>query len=109
MNKIKNFAVTLFFLAAACFLGYYLAENMPKNNYEADNSISQPMECKDFPYTIKAYEGKLAVFSGKNETPDIVFDVYLNQLPEYDRQQIINGIFVESYDKLISLIEDFTS
>ena len=109
MDKIKNFAVTLFFITAACFLGYYMAKNIPEKNFEADNNISKSVEIENFPYIIKEYEGKLAVFSDKNDNPDIVFDVYLNQLPEYDRKQITDGIYVESYDKLISLIEDFTS
>ena len=109
MNKIINFAVTLICVVISCFLGYYLAENIPKKNLEADNSISRKVDFEKFPYLIKDYEEKLAVFTDENDVPDIVFELYLNQLPDLDREQIKKGIYVESYDKLIALIEDYTS
>ena len=41
--------------------------------------------------------------------PDLVFDVYVRTLPEYDQQQLERGVRVKDYDKLTALIEDYIS
>ena len=76
------------------------------------SSSSEPPTLEDtsqYPYLLRTYDGKLAVFTDDLVQPDLVFDVYVRTLPEYDQEQLEHGIRVESYDKLTSLIEDYIS
>ena len=63
---------------------------------------------KPFPL-LRSYDGKLAVFTDDLVEPDLVFDVYVRTLPEYDQQQLERGVRVKDYDKLTALIEDYIS
>ncbi len=60
-------------------------------------------------YTMKNHGGKLAVFEAKEDSPRLVFDVYINTLPEYDQQLLQEGVTVEGEDALTQLIEDYIS
>ncbi|MCI8648854.1 MAG: hypothetical protein HFG20_01925 [Anaerotruncus sp.] len=62
-----------------------------------------------YPYLLRTYEGKLAIFTNDLVTPDLVFDVYVKTLPEYDREELERGVRVEDYEKLIARIEDYIS
>ena len=62
-----------------------------------------------YPYLLRSYDGKLAVFTDDLVEPDLVFDVYVRTLPEYDQQQLERGVRVKDYDKLTALIEDYIS
>ena len=53
--------------------------------------------------------GKLAVFSPDKSTVYQTFDVYIDTLPEYDRNLLIDGIKVTSSEELHSLLEDYSS
>ena len=63
----------------------------------------------NYPYLLRTYEGKLAVFTDDLVQPDLVFDVYVSTLPELDQQQLSRGIRVKTYDELTSMIEDYIS
>ncbi|HIT18240.1 MAG TPA: hypothetical protein IAB57_01335 [Candidatus Fimivivens faecavium] len=60
-------------------------------------------------YVLKGYQGKLAVFIGNKTEPELQFEVYLHHLPDVDRMRLEEGIAVDDYQELLSLIEDFTS
>ncbi len=60
-------------------------------------------------YMLREYQGRLAVFTGENKEPDMVFDVYIHYLPEADRELLKQGIAVENYEQLTKLIEDYIS
>ena len=62
-----------------------------------------------YPYLLRSYDGKLAVFTKDLVHPELVFDVYVKTLPEADQQQLDKGVRVESYEKLTALIEDYIS
>ena len=62
-----------------------------------------------YPYLLRAYEGKLGVFTTDLVQPDMVFDVYVKTLPEYDQRELEKGVRVETFDKLNALIEDYIS
>lgn len=72
-------------------------------------SESAPEPAGDEMYLLRAYEGKLAVFTQDLVTPDLVFDVYVRTLPEYDREQLERGVRVGSYEELTKLVEDYIS
>lgn len=72
---------------------------IPKQETTTENDI----------YILKESDGKLAVFLEGEEQPREVFNVYIKTLPSYDQGQLHQGIKVESYGDLISLIEDYIS
>lgn len=61
-------------------------------------------------YTVGEYEGKVAVFLyGKSEPQQVLEEVRVKNLPEYDQQLLQEGIPIYSEEELASLIEDFDS
>lgn len=60
-------------------------------------------------YTLREYEGKLAVFRGDSKAPYQIYDVSVSTLPEYDRTLLKEGIPAETPAQLDRLIEDYTS
>ena len=84
-----------------CF--YHFPDHFGDCLCESITSIAEPE------YLLRAYEGKLAVFTKDLVTPDLVFDVYVRTLPETDQEQLQRGIWVASYDKLTELVEDYIS
>ena len=64
----------------------------------------------DYPaYVLKDYYGKIAVFEVNKDQPDIVFDVYVSTLPEFDQHALQTGVFAQDIKELNRLIEDYTS
>ena len=68
-----------------------------------------PDEAQPAAYTLREYEGKLAVFRGDSKAPYQIYDVSVNTLPEYDRTLLKEGIPAETSAQLDRLIEDYTS
>jgi hypothetical protein len=71
----------------------------PKQNTADSGAIFILGEC----------EGKLAVLSPDKKVVYEVFDVYINTLPEYDKDLLYEGIKVKSTEELNSLLEDYSS
>ncbi|MBC8569452.1 hypothetical protein [Zongyangia hominis] len=63
----------------------------------------------DYQYVLKDYGGKLAVFEANSVTPDIVFNVYTKNLPEFDVKELKSGVYVRDSEELGRLIEDYIS
>ena len=59
-------------------------------------------------YTLKEYNGLLALFTNDSSTPDTVYSVPIASLPEADRKMLSDGISVTDISLLQSLLEDFT-
>jgi len=60
-------------------------------------------------FILGAYNGKLALLSPDGESIYEIFDVYINTLPDYDKNLLLNGIKITDADELRSLIEDYSS
>lgn len=60
-------------------------------------------------YYIRDYKGRVAVVPSGQTEPEMVFDIQTKLLPEMDRQQLTDGIYVETYEELIRLVEDYIS
>ena len=60
-------------------------------------------------YTIKDYNGKVAVFENDNTYPQNVYDSYTSVLPENDQKRLREGIVVTNTAELQRIIEDYTS
>jgi len=53
--------------------------------------------------------GRLAILSPDRQTVYETFNVYINTLPEYDRNLLLEGIQIKTSEELASLLEDFSS
>lgn len=62
-----------------------------------------------YSYIIKEYDGNIAVFKAGESTPDQIYEVPVETLPEEDIQSLQSGIQVYNEQQLQSLIEDLTS
>lgn len=60
-------------------------------------------------YILKDYKGKLAVFIKGNDKPEIIFQVFTDNLPDIDKFKLSEGICAKNYNELLKLIEDYTS
>lgn len=58
---------------------------------------------------LRAWEGKLALFTGDNPTPDQVYDVYIQTLPPEEQERLNQGITIVSDEELAGWLEDYTS
>lgn len=74
-------------------------------------AATQPTQKEpDYAYIIREYEGRVAVFSaGDDNKPEMVLDLLVKYLPDYDRTQMQEGIRVKDYQELVSRIEDYVS
>ena len=63
----------------------------------------------DYQYVLRDYGGKLAVFEADSVTPDIVFDVYIKNLPEFDIKELQTGVYARDTEELNRLIEYYIS
>lgn len=62
-----------------------------------------------YQYWLRDYNGYLAVFGDETNEPELIFQVFTRNLPQYDRQALQYGIGVRDYEELIARIEDFIS
>ena len=58
-------------------------------------------------YNIRAYEGKIGIFSEEGKLLKIL-EVYIKTLPEADREMLEKGFYVIGEDDLHAIIEDYT-
>ncbi|WP_312643038.1 hypothetical protein [Hydrogenoanaerobacterium sp.] len=104
--------VTMLSLVAAVALSFALVKWSTPNQPVPMNQEAQavPIEnSADYEYLLKDYRGRLAVFHRGATDPDLIFDVYIQSLPDFDRGQLKNGVAAKDYSELVALIEDYTS
>ena len=68
-----------------------------------------PYELEQVDFIVREYEGKLGVFRGESMDPYRVIDFSVSLLSEYDREQLREGIVIESDEALDTFIEDISS
>lgn len=97
MKKIILLCLGLFAVVLLCIY-------LPTNNIAPQSEELTVSE----KYTVREYEGQVAVFSEDSELPVKVFDTSVSALPQCDRELLELGITVETPEELQKLIEDFT-
>lgn len=60
-----------------------------------------------YKYTVREYNGKVAVFSLDDDMPMSVLNISVKDLPIKDRQMLINGIFADDELKLNEILQDY--
>lgn len=104
--KIKNVKFLLFSLIGVlCFTVLFINLN---NDIEKQRNQTLFSVEQDY-YTVKEYEGKVAVFKNSDTAPTTVYESYVSLLPEQDRLRLSQGIRVDSTEELQKIIEDYTS
>ena len=107
--------LSVLLIAAAAALGCVLAApDPPAKVLQIQSGIAKeesrsPQEPPREGYLLRDYRGRLAVVKAGEKTPEMIFDVYTKTLPEADQSMLAEGIYVESYEELLSLIEDYVS
>lgn len=89
-------------LAAVCIAaGAAIFVLVPKNR-EADT-----VQASNFAYYLKEYDGKIGAFHTGDTTPFYTLTIPPEVLPETDRAELKEGIYVEDEARLRQIIEDF--
>ena len=99
-KKIIAFFIVCFLTLSLLFIKL----NMDIELKEAEATTSQHTQ-----YTIKEYNGRIAIFKNDNSSPESIYDTYISVLPESDQNKLKNGITVNDKKELQKLIEDYTS
>ncbi len=97
-------AITISGFIVICTLGQSIQRQ--KTAMKAADSIPDlpAAEC-----TVREYKGRIGVFRGKSEVPYRIIDYDFTLLSEYDQEQLMNGILIESDRELQQLIEDIAT
>jgi len=69
--------------------------------------FSAPSSNNEKVYTLKEFNGKLAIYESTQNSPIEILDVYISSLPERDAQKIKNGISADSLNKIYEIAEDY--
>ena len=101
----KILKISIFSLISVLCIGtLFVNLNNDVESYENEKSQKQQEI-----YTIKEYDGKIAVYKNGENKPMEVYESYVSLLPEQDRQRLQNGIKVDNTADLQKIIEDYTS
>lgn len=107
MTVLKRTVITVIIIVTSVIIvlisysaGYKTLPSEPKSK---PNAIMHSVK-----YTVKEYNGKIAVFKGNNIKPlTVLEDTYVRDLPEKDRELLINGIVAHSETELNKILEDY--
>lgn len=97
----------IIYLCVCLSLVLFICLNLPKANTENANNTSAEITVAS-KYTVKEYNGLIAIFTENESMPIQVFDTSVAQLPKSDRELLKLGIEVSTPDELQKIIEDYT-
>ncbi len=100
-KKIAIFLVFSFIILSILFIRIDNDLQQEENKRTSDN--------KSVYYTVKEYDGHVAIFISDETQPQNIFDSYVSTLPEKDRERLKKGITVSNKEDLQRIIEDYTS
>ena len=100
-----SFLLMLLMILTAALLsaGRPADSGTPPSGASSDRSEGEP------PYTIGVFDGKVAVFTVESPQPVEVYDVYIQNLPLLDQQELAAGIPIADRSELKLRIEDYIS
>ena len=79
------------------------------NDNDTGNSFDDKNKNQETLFILGESNGQLAVLSPDGQTIYEIFNVYINTLPEYDKNLLLSGIKIKTAEELHSLIEDYSS
>lgn len=93
---------------AAAFVPHSAPAPAPSAVLPASNgqAVAEPA----YPYTVRDFNGKIAVYQASNTTvPQYITDFDTAALPQHDRDLLQKGIGLHSQEELQMLLEDYSS
>ena len=100
LRSYRNLLVGI--LAAVCLAaGIAVSMSAPKSP-EADT-----VQASNFAYFLKEVDGRIRAFHTGESTPFYTLTVPPEILPETDREELKEGIYIEDEARLRQIIEDF--
>lgn len=60
-------------------------------------------------YTMRAWQGKVAVFYNDESKPEQVLNIFVATLPKSEQQRLASGVRVSTRQELLEMMEDYTS
>ncbi len=102
MKKIKTLLLALIFCTASLSVIILGNAAQPK-----ENKTGSEVFTTGFMFTVKAYEGKVAVFTYGESVPIEILDCPLSSLPEQQAELLEAGIDITGTDRLQQIIEAF--
>lgn len=60
-------------------------------------------------YTLKDYNGRIALYVDQDTKPTEIYNIFTNSLPEADITELRHGISVHTRQELEKLLEDYIS
>jgi hypothetical protein len=94
---------------AVVAIAFTVALIMPKNGDVNTDSTAMTQSTAAQSYTLKEYQGKLAVFTPESSQPQQIIDVQIQSLPQSEQDKLRDGIQTNDHDELLALIENYTS
>lgn len=100
---------TFCFLISVGTISALVPENQDERSYIGTESATSADDAGEEKYIVKEFFGKIAVFKGSDETPVEITDTAVSSLPDYDKQQLKEGVYAYSEKELKRLLEDYCS
>ena len=96
--------------AVSVFMGMFFSQNPDDTPAQSQSSeeIAKTIVADRVRYTMREFEGKLAVFE-EDGTIYKIYEINVELLPEYDQKLLKNGIRIFTEDELRARVEDYTS
>lgn len=98
-------AITISGFIIICTMG----QTVHRHKVETKTEAIAPAETEAPMYTVREHEGKIAVFRGSVIFPYKIIDFDMSLLSDFDRQQLSEGIALNSDEELRAYIQDMTS
>ena len=124
---LKTFYITLLFLCCFILLSllsavHFIAvrekelldslsvpvRTIQHNEARKDDKSEKEEYINDILYVVAEHNGKIGIYDPNRTTVFEVLDVYVDYLPETDKQYLKNGINIYTNDELLSVIADYT-
>lgn len=102
MKKSLISVISAVILVSALALAVKTIQSPYKNNEADSNSVTV-----SYKYTVKDYNGKVAVFSYGSSYPIEILDCPLNSLPADEAARLFEGINITDESQLQTLIEAY--
>ena len=102
---MKRFFISFCLSAAVLFSVVTILSSANSNK----NLISENETYFSSKYIISDHNGKLAVYKNDSDIPVKIYNVFLENLPSSDQEEIKKGITCKDDAELRQLIEDYTS
>ena len=108
-RRVSAFVAIAFilFMLAAAVTTFFSCERNENKSTETPATTEQTTQYKT--YVVREYDGMVAVFEKHKERPVKITDTYVSSLPQGDRDNLRDGIEVNSDEKLRKLLEDLCS